>query len=91
MATRTKIINWQTIETAPIDGTVILLWIEDWSPKIVAGYRRRWSGQEWRKIDETTKKLVDAPEMSEWCHKGTRMPISIFHPTHWAPYIDMSP
>lgn len=73
--------NWQPIETAPKDGTFVLVWrgsndSRRWPPVVVAQYQEEktftWEGG--------NKKNV---HLKEWRAASTGM--SVGQPTHWMP------
>lgn len=60
--------NWQTMETAPRDGTAILVWIcpyDDWSGRPGCVFQARWNvfGDEWSFLSQTGFADVD---MKAW-------------------------
>ena len=61
--------EWKTIDSAPKDGTSILLWCPyaDKSGTIVVGefWVRAWASSDW-KIDYSTMVILDAPDPTHW-------------------------
>jgi len=76
--------DWQPIETAPRDGTVIHLWGAHY-PDVVVGW---WTGNRhypWAFIDDTKQALTGCCEDEE---TGRIMPNAFsagYEPTHWMP------
>lgn len=70
--------DWQPIETAPRDGTDVLLFYpleglrHDWNPQVVIAGWRDYSR---------------APQLSGWVFqsRGVRGYSATFQPTHWQP------
>lgn len=74
---KTKI-DWQPIETAPLDGTRVLLWYPDTDEKVFSGYYvNQVTLRNGIQVQETSF-WVGEPQM--WLHKPL--------PTHWAPMLD---
>lgn len=65
--------EWQPIETAPRDGTKVLLIVVGYEPAVGAYYERGWDYQE-------EGDFVQEAHYTEWCE--TTGP---WEPTHWMP------
>jgi hypothetical protein len=72
---RAAIAPWQPIETAPKDGSWVLLWVENNRQAIVAYWSGKplWDGNFW----------VAQGEVCSWDLEN-----NFYHPTHWKPLPD---
>jgi hypothetical protein len=84
-----KLIKWKPFTTAPKDGTKVLVFGAGFHDEIAAAYFRQAVGRTWHQVNETTQKLVDRP-IAEWCFADSATPLRMM-PSHWAPYVDLSP
>jgi len=83
-------IDWQPIETAPKDGTVVLVYLETGGVPVV---HRAWhdSPQEWEKLAENGLVLDSREEWVGWwsytCGSVTQARLAGWQtPSHWAPW-----
>lgn len=84
-------IDWQTIDSAPKDGTVILLYPRSLYREVYAGWWRTWQYLDWECVDENTKTKTKTVDRAEWCFAGANYGPGTWEPTHWAPYVDLWP
>lgn len=61
---------WNPIETAPKDGTEIMLWRDDWPCPIFARWDDTWEVPFWLALESVLADIMGEIES----------------PTHWAPY-----
>ena len=76
--------EWQPIDTAPKDGTIILFWST--RDGVCMGHWGEYKRPKWEQIDEETKKLRGYDDYSTWeASNGQGICMWAAGATHWMP------
>lgn len=68
--------EWQPIETAPKDGTIVLLWSPDWSVPTVAMWNAQYDEPYWQPLEEVISNIEGAIEGAKYWFKYPTPPIT---------------
>lgn len=73
--------EWRGIESAPKDGTRVLVYQPGGKGGVAIGFWERQVSEAWALVDDDTGKRV-VEDTSYWNWEGD---IVVYAPTHWAP------
>lgn len=73
-------LEWQPAQTAPKDGTVILIYD---GFDVTTAYWQEWSYLDWENVDENTKTKTKIVNKSEWKSRKYASPISLGDDFWW--------